>query len=223
MCWNHKHCKYLLSFWSYSIIIAVYCIYVISIAAELYQPPDSTTHHTPQAPHKFSSVEKRLNYFLVFFFIIMMALCALSIILADIYIDKSENFWPLDMINSNYEYVWCEIVFRGNQLIWFIISPLNILTLMMYYVMKYNAIWDYPHTNFSTVGKRAVFITVNFFVFLLLYSFLIPISLYVTLEMQKLVGAMFINWDMDMYDHVLNEPATAKTSGWNCMQGCLLY
>ena len=41
----------------------------------------------------------------------MMALCALSIILADVYIDKSEAFWPLDIISSNYEYaLYCIVL-----------------------------------------------------------------------------------------------------------------
>jgi magnesium-transporting ATPase (P-type) len=35
--------------------------------------------------------------------------------------------------------------------------------------------------------------------FLILYSNLIPISLYVTLEVQKLCGALLISWDLQLY------------------------
>ena len=46
-------------------------------------------------------------------------------------------------------------------------------------------------------------------------SYLIPISLYVTLELQKMVGALIIGWDLNMYDADLDEPAVARTSDLN--------
>ncbi|EDQ88256.1 uncharacterized protein MONBRDRAFT_26477 [Monosiga brevicollis MX1] len=48
--------------------------------------------------------------------------------------------------------------------------------------------------------------------FMLLYNWVIPISLYVTLELQKLAGSLLINWDLKLYDEHLDEPATARTS-----------
>jgi magnesium-transporting ATPase (P-type) len=54
----------------------------------------------------------------------------------------------------------------------------------------------------------------NFFTFLILYGYVIPISLYVTLELQKFVGALFIGWDTHLYDVRIDEPAQARCSGW---------
>lgn len=53
----------------------------------------------------------------------------------------------------------------------------------------------------------------QFLVFMLLYNYVIPISLYVTLELQKMAGAFLIDWDLHLYDEEIDEPAQAKTSG----------
>ena len=36
--------------------------------------------------------------------------------------------------------------------------------------------------------------------FLVLFNYIIPISLYVTLEVQKFCGAFFLEWDVEIYD-----------------------
>jgi hypothetical protein len=48
---------------------------------------------------------------------------------------------------------------------------------------------------------------------MLLYNWVIPISLYVTLELQKFSGSWLINWDKNLFCPKLQEPATARTSG----------
>ncbi|XP_077987286.1 phospholipid-transporting ATPase IF-like isoform X2 [Glandiceps talaboti] len=48
--------------------------------------------------------------------------------------------------------------------------------------------------------------------FLVLFSYIIPISLYVTLELQKFAASMFFPWDIDIYDELIDEPAKANTS-----------
>lgn len=47
---------------------------------------------------------------------------------------------------------------------------------------------------------------------LLLMSFMIPISLKVTLDVIKFASASFINWDIRIYDPVTNEPAFASNT-----------
>lgn len=39
--------------------------------------------------------------------------------------------------------------------------------------------------------------------FLVLFNYIIPISLYVTLEFQKFFGSFFLIWDLDIYDEVI--------------------
>ncbi|KAI8541148.1 hypothetical protein RHMOL_Rhmol08G0039400 [Rhododendron molle] len=50
---------------------------------------------------------------------------------------------------------------------------------------------------------------------LILYGYLIPISLYVSIEVVKVLQAMFINKDTHMYDEESGTPAQARTSNLN--------
>ncbi|CAH9130070.1 unnamed protein product [Cuscuta epithymum] len=50
---------------------------------------------------------------------------------------------------------------------------------------------------------------------LLLYGYLIPISLYVSIEVVKVLQALFINQDVHMYDEESGTPAQARTSNLN--------
>nr|GMC49986.1 probable phospholipid-transporting ATPase 4 [Ipomoea batatas] len=50
---------------------------------------------------------------------------------------------------------------------------------------------------------------------LILYGYLIPISLYVSIELVKVIQALFINSDMHMYDEETGTPAQARTSNLN--------
>lgn len=50
---------------------------------------------------------------------------------------------------------------------------------------------------------------------LILYGYLIPISLYVSIELVKVLQAMFINKDLYMYDEETGKPAQARTSNLN--------
>ncbi|KAK1436894.1 hypothetical protein QVD17_02678 [Tagetes erecta] len=50
---------------------------------------------------------------------------------------------------------------------------------------------------------------------LILYGYLIPISLYVSIELVKVLQAVFINQDLHMYDEETGTPAQARTSNLN--------
>lgn len=50
---------------------------------------------------------------------------------------------------------------------------------------------------------------------LILYGYLIPISLYVSIEVVKVLQARFINQDLHMYDEETGTPAEARTSNLN--------
>ncbi|XP_042482484.1 probable phospholipid-transporting ATPase 4 [Macadamia integrifolia] len=50
---------------------------------------------------------------------------------------------------------------------------------------------------------------------LILFGYLIPISLYVSIELVKVLQAMFINQDLHMYDEETGIPADARTSNLN--------
>lgn len=63
----------------------------------------------------------------------------------------------------------------------------------------------------------------DFLAFMVLYNYIIPISLYVTVEVQKFVGSMFIGWDLEMYDAENDQPAKANTSDLNEELGQVEY
>ncbi|XP_010907601.1 probable phospholipid-transporting ATPase 4 isoform X2 [Elaeis guineensis] len=66
--------------------------------------------------------------------------------------------------------------------------------------------------NLSTPGLSGIFHLVTA---LILYGYLIPISLYVSIEVVKVLQAMFINQDLQMYDEETGNPAQARTSNLN--------
>ncbi|KAI8031983.1 putative phospholipid-transporting ATPase 8 [Camellia lanceoleosa] len=64
--------------------------------------------------------------------------------------------------------------------------------------------------------KRATLAAVlHFLTGLLLYGYLIPISLYVSIEIVKVLQSIFINQDLDMYHEETDTPAHARTSNLN--------
>ncbi|VFQ95355.1 unnamed protein product [Cuscuta campestris] len=55
----------------------------------------------------------------------------------------------------------------------------------------------------------------HFLTALMLYSYLIPISLYVSIEVVKVLQSVFINRDINMYYEETDKPANARTSNLN--------
>ncbi|KAK4346302.1 hypothetical protein RND71_032641 [Anisodus tanguticus] len=55
----------------------------------------------------------------------------------------------------------------------------------------------------------------HFLTALMLYGYLIPISLYVSIEIVKVLQSIFINQDREMYYEETNKPAHARTSNLN--------
>lgn len=50
---------------------------------------------------------------------------------------------------------------------------------------------------------------------MVLFNYIIPVSMYVTVEMQKFLGSYFIAWDEEMFDEELGEGAQVNTSDLN--------
>ncbi|XP_022246740.1 probable phospholipid-transporting ATPase IF isoform X2 [Limulus polyphemus] len=60
-------------------------------------------------------------------------------------------------------------------------------------------------------------------VFVVLFNYVIPISLYVTIEMVKFTGSMFLTWDAELYDKNSNEFAKCNSSDLNEELGQVQY
>ncbi|XP_063772402.1 phospholipid-transporting ATPase IF isoform X2 [Pseudophryne corroboree] len=102
-----------------------------------------------------------------------------------------------------------------------------ILSTILKYAWQAEGKWDEPWYNQKTEHDRnsskiLKFIS-DFLAFLVLYNFIIPISLYVTVEMQKFLGSFFIGWDLDLYHEESNQRAQVNTSDLNEELGQVEY
>ncbi|KAK2497659.1 hypothetical protein MC885_019972 [Smutsia gigantea] len=102
-----------------------------------------------------------------------------------------------------------------------------IISTILKYTWQAEEKWDEPWYNQKTEHQRnsskiLTFIS-DFLAFLVLYNFIIPISLYVTVEMQKFLGSFFIGWDLDIYHEESDEKAQVNTSDLNEELGQVEY
>ncbi|KAF0924221.1 hypothetical protein E2562_008518 [Oryza meyeriana var. granulata] len=70
-------------------------------------------------------------------------------------------------------------------------------------------------TIYFKPNKAAISAILHFFTAMMLYGYFIPISLYISIEIVKLLQAMFINQDIHMYHEETDMPAHARTSNLN--------
>ncbi|KAK7833496.1 putative phospholipid-transporting atpase 8 [Quercus suber] len=77
----------------------------------------------------------------------------------------------------------------------------------------------YLHPDDTTVfydpKRPSLSAFLHFLTALMLYGYLIPISLYVSIEIVKVLQSTFINQDQHMYDEETDKPAHARTSNLN--------
>ncbi|XP_016107925.1 probable phospholipid-transporting ATPase IF isoform X1 [Sinocyclocheilus grahami] len=102
-----------------------------------------------------------------------------------------------------------------------------ILSTILKYAWQAENKWDEPFYNQKTDQERnssqiLKFIS-DFLAFLVLYNFIIPISLYVTVELQKFLGSFFIGWDLDLYHEESDQKAQVNTSDLNEELGQVEY
>jgi phospholipid-translocating ATPase len=107
--------------------------------------------------------------------------------------------------------------FINKYLIFFIMMLLAVVT-VSYFMKRYND-WALPEHNVYLSHPLDDYIVTDFFQdyfsFLILFNYLIPISLYVTIEMHKFIGAFFLEWDKELYDEETNQPCICNTSDLN--------
>ncbi|XP_057705607.1 phospholipid-transporting ATPase 11C isoform X2 [Corythoichthys intestinalis] len=86
---------------------------------------------------------------------------------------------------------------------------------------------DEPWYNEKTQKERDTNVYLKMFTdflsFMVLFNFIIPVSMYVTVEMQKFLGSFFISWDKDFFDPDINEGALVNTSDLNEELGQVEY
>lgn len=98
------------------------------------------------------------------------------------------------------------------------VSPGEIDLFNFHLICRYNDMYYSGHQIYF--GVRIVHHTVSqfiqeYFSFLILFNYLIPISLYVTIELHKFLGSFFMEWDRDLYDMETNQQCIVNTSDLN--------
>lgn len=84
------------------------------------------------------------------------------------------------------------------------LSAFSLMAQRLFYNRNKNIMW---YTYQEDVGVAATFMG-----FVIMYNTLIPLSLYVTMEIIKVMQLLFLQFDIDMYHVETNTPADAKTA-----------
>ncbi|XP_076839465.1 phospholipid-transporting ATPase IH isoform X2 [Brachyhypopomus gauderio] len=102
-----------------------------------------------------------------------------------------------------------------------------LISTVLKYVWQANPNRDEPWYNQKTETERQRHILTraftDFLAFMVLFNYIIPVSMYVTVEMQKFLGSYFISWDDEMFDEELGEGALVNTSDLNEELGQVEY
>ena len=95
---------------------------------------------------------------------------------------------------------------------WYIICIFLLQCVLCFIAALYQTLWcriyeseayylEYQDANKQwTTGFFLLFLVKQFFTWILLFTNMVPISLLVTLEIVKFFQAMFISWDVDIFD-----------------------
>ncbi|XP_053687798.1 phospholipid-transporting ATPase IF isoform X2 [Sabethes cyaneus] len=105
----------------------------------------------------------------------------------------------------------------NRYLVFFLVLLVAIVT-VSFFMKRYNDRYHVEHNRY--LGEHLATYQVSqflqdFFSFLILFNYLIPISLYVTIEMAKFWGGFYLEWDLDMYDEETDQPCIVNTSDIN--------
>lgn len=102
-----------------------------------------------------------------------------------------------------------------------------IISTILKYTWQAEEKWDEPWYNQKTEHQRNSSKILKFIsdllAFLVLYNFIIPISLYVTVKMQKFLGSFFIGWDLYLYHEESDQKFHVNTSDLNVELGQVEY
>ncbi|XP_032647737.1 phospholipid-transporting ATPase IH isoform X1 [Chelonoidis abingdonii] len=95
------------------------------------------------------------------------------------------------------------------------------------YVWQSDPFRDEPWYNQKTESERKRNLILraftDFLAFMVLFNYIIPVSMYVTVEMQKFLGSYFLTWDEEMFDEDTGEGPLVNTSDLNEELGQVEY
>ncbi|XP_043667422.1 phospholipid-transporting ATPase IF-like isoform X2 [Vespula pensylvanica] len=95
------------------------------------------------------------------------------------------------------------------------------ISTILKFIIESNSTWDdYLGEKRSTTPLSLL---IDLLSFTILYNYIVPISLYVTIEVQKFLGSAFFKWDIDLYDKASDQAALSNTSDLNEELGQVEY
>ena len=95
--------------------------------------------------------------------------------------------------------------YRQNEIVWYL-DQLEEVTFVRYVC---SSLRRYPR-------EQLLFrILEMFLLWMVLYNYIIPLSMYVCLEMQKFLASLQFQWDRELYDEERGQPAQCHTSDIN--------
>ncbi|PIO36218.1 hypothetical protein AB205_0204460 [Aquarana catesbeiana] len=94
-----------------------------------------------------------------------------------------------------------------------------LINTVLKYVWQSESSRDEPWYNQKTDSERQRHLLIraftDFLAFMVLFNYIIPVSMYVTVEMQKFLGSYFLTWDEEMFDETIGEGPLVNTSDLN--------
>lgn len=87
-----------------------------------------------------------------------------------------------------------------------------VISLAAFSFMGQRLYYKENHKKMWYLRKSSASLTATFMGFIIMYNTLIPLSLYVTMELIKVMQLLFLQYDIDMYHVETNTPADAKTA-----------
>lgn len=83
--------------------------------------------------------------------------------------------------------------------------------------------WDKLVPNKEPIEGAVIISLLVFFSYAIILNTVVPISLYVSVEVIRLLQSFLINWDLKMYHEASNTPAKARTTTLNEELGQIEY
>lgn len=109
-----------------------------------------------------------------------------------------------------------------NKYLIFVFSLLFLISIMCSIIsVAYSS--SYPDSVEYFSGQDNKLSILNFITFLILYNSFVPISLYITMDLVKIIQSKFLQWDLRMYDPDSDRGAISKTGDLNEDLGQIEY
>lgn len=125
--------------------------------------------------NKLSCIERKLNQFIFIFLLVLAIITFASFIASFSYVDIYVTHWYLFGREPKYYDV----------ILFFTLFSLFILN------KKKN-----NYILFSIQSNRGLYNFIVLVFYMNLYNYIVPLSMYVTIELQRFVGSQFIQWDL---------------------------